>query len=264
MPPWVPNADAPAPEAPPQTDQINTPAMSPVVLPTVGSVPLASSQRFAGARRSLGAFARGGGGSGGLQRSLGGYVRGYGGSGGATRRFGGTAQTAGTLYGVLSPSERSQTPLPGGGLDAAVLRGKSANEVMNAVVEAVRPIDGTQDAEACRIAIKDALSELLTRFPDAVLLELTEAQRVFAVERYVALDVFRRFMLDVGKTIQDKAPTAKAGLARLKEAKDYIRETVAAAFKKVGTAAGLTRQKVVALAKGALTETFTVFESYVK
>ena len=169
-----------------------------------------------------------------------------------------------TLYGALSPSERGQTTLPGGTLDAAVLSGRSANEVMDAVVEAVRPTDGTQDAEASRVAIKDALSELLTKFPDAVLLELTEAQRLFAVERYVALDVFRRFMLDVGKTIQDKAPTAKAGLARLKEAKDYIKETVAAAFKKVGASTGLTRQKVVALAKDALKETFAVFESYVK
>jgi hypothetical protein len=135
---------------------------------------------------------------------------------------------------------------------------------MDAVVEAVRPTDGTQDAEASRVAIKDALSELLTKFPDAVLLELTETQRLFVVERYVALDVFRRFMLDVGKTIQDKAPTAKAGLARLKEAKDYIKETVAAAFKKVGIPTGLTRQKVVAFAKDALKETFAVFESYVK
>ena len=266
VPPWVPDADAPAPspEAPPQPDQTTAPATPPAVPPAAGPGPLAPPQRFTGVRRSLGTFAKGGGGGGGLQRSLGGYVRGYGGSGRATRRFGGTAQTAGTLYGALSPSERGQTTLPGGALDAAVLSGRSANDVMDAVVEAVRPTDGTQDAEASRVAIKDALSELLTKFPDAVLLELTEAQRLFAVERYVALDVFRRFMLDVGKTIQDKAPTAKAGLARLKEAKDYIKETVAGAFKKVGTATGLTRQKMVALAKDALKETFAVFESYVK
>lgn len=59
-----------------------------------------------------------------MQKSLGRYVRGgYGGSGNATRRFGGTAQTAGTLYGALSPSERNQTSLPGGNLDVAVLSG---------------------------------------------------------------------------------------------------------------------------------------------
>jgi hypothetical protein len=200
-----------------------------------------------------------------MQKSLGRYVRsGYGGSGSATRRFGGTAQTAGVLYGALSPTERSQSSLPGGNLDGAVLSGRSANDVMDAVVEAVRPTDGTQDAEASRAAIKGALSELLTKFPDAALLELTEAQRMFAVERYVALDVFHRFWLDVGKTIQDKAPSVKAGLARLREVKDYIKETIAAAFKKVGGAAGLTRQKVTKLAKDALKETFTVFDSYAK
>ena len=198
-----------------------------------------------------------------MRTSLGRYVRGgYGGSGSATRRFGSTALAAGTLYGALSPSERSQISLPGGNLDAAVLSGRSANDVMDAVVEAVRPTDGTQDAEASRSAIKEALSELLTKFPDAALLELTEAQRMFAVERYVALDVFHRFWLDVGKTIQDKAPSVKAGLARLREVKDYIKETVAAAFKKAGGVTGLTRQKVTKLAKDALRETFTVFDSY--
>ena len=200
-----------------------------------------------------------------MQSSLGGYVRsGYGGASGATRRFGGTAQTAGVLYGALSPTERTQSSLPGGNLDAAVLSGRSANDVMDAVVEAVRPTDGTQDAEASRAAIKGALSELLTKFPDAVLLELTDAQRMFAVERFVALDVYHRFWLDVGKTIQDKAPTIKAGLARLKEIKDYIKETVSAAFKKVGGTAVLTRQKVTKLAHDALKETFTVFDSYAK
>jgi hypothetical protein len=38
--------------------------------------------------------------------------------------------------------------------------------------------------------------------------------------------VYRRFRLDVGKTIQDKALSVQAGLARLKEVKDYIKETV--------------------------------------
>jgi hypothetical protein len=95
--------------------------------------------------------------------------------------------------------------------------GRTADDIMNAVVEAVRPVDGTQDAEASRTAIKGCLSEVLERFPDANLLELSDAERTFAIERYVALDVFQRFALDLGKVIQDKAPTASAALGRLKE-----------------------------------------------
>ncbi len=133
---------------------------------------------------------------------------------------------------------------------------------MNAVVDAVRPVDGTQDAEAGRYAIKEALSDLLTQFPDAQLLDLTEDQRLFTVERFLALDVFRRFELDVGMAIQRNASTLSEALARLKEVKDYIKETVAAALKKVGKPASLTARAVAKLADSVLRETFTVFESY--
>ena len=81
-----------------------------------------------------------------MRRGLGGYVqKGYGGSGGTAKRFGGSAQTAGTLYGALSPDIRAQAALPGGQVDATVLEGRTADAVMNAVVDAVRPVDGTQE-----------------------------------------------------------------------------------------------------------------------
>ena len=134
---------------------------------------------------------------------------------------------------------------------------------MDAVVEAVRPADGTQDAEASRAAIKDALSELLTIFPDADLLNLNDGQRGFAIERFVAIDVYRRVQLDLGKTIQEKAPTATVGLARLKEVKDYIKEAVSASFRKLrGAGRALTKGRVNEVVRAALSETFEVFEAY--
>jgi hypothetical protein len=136
---------------------------------------------------------------------------------------------------------------------------------MDAVVEAVRPADGTQDAEAARAAIKDALSELLTMFPDADLLNLSEDQRGFAIEHFVAIDVFRRFHLDLGKTIQDKSPTATVALERLKEAKNYIKETIAAAFRKLRAAGSrLTTGHVNEFVRSALSEAFQVFEGYAR
>jgi hypothetical protein len=137
-------------------------------------------------RRALGDFARSGDGRD-MPRSLGHYVRtGYGGSATATRRFGGTAATAGALGG-------------GSPLDPALLASRNAQEMMDAVVEAVRPLDGTQDAEAERAAIRDALSELLTWFPDVDPLNLDAEQRAFVIERFTAIDVFRRFELDVAR-----------------------------------------------------------------
>jgi hypothetical protein len=134
---------------------------------------------------------------------------------------------------------------------------------MDAIVEAVRPADGTQDAEASRAAIKDALSELLTMFPEADLLNLTEDQRETTIERFVAIDVYRRAILDIGKAIQVKAPTAAVGLARLKEVKEYIKQTVAASFRKLRDAGHrVTTGRVNQVVRAALEETFQVFEEY--
>jgi len=287
VPPWVPDLVPSQPPLPPNPtpdggavpadgggqdsgqapgqNQTASPQAASAAPPAPGPSPMAPGARFAGARRSLGRFA-GSGESSDMRRGIRHYVRsGYGGGGTAVKRFGGTASTAGTLYGVLSGVAGGRAPSAGSPLDPVLLAGRSAREIMDAVVEAVRPVDGTQDAEAGRAAIKDALSDLLTMFPQADLLNLSDDQRVFAIERFVAIDVYRRFQLDLGKTIQDKASTATVALARLKEVKNYIKETVAAAFRKLRTAGSrVTTGRVNEFVRAALSETFQVFEGYVQ
>ena len=226
--------------------------------------PIAPARRFSPARRNLGDFARTGA-SYRMYRGLGHYVRkGYGGARIATQRMAGTARTASILYGVISATSAGQ-PVPGSILDPILLEGKSAYEIMDAVVEAVRPVDGTQDAEAGQNAIREALSELLNQFPEANILDLSEDQRIFAIEHYVALDIFNRFNLDLGKTLQDKAPTASAALSRLKEVRDYIKETVSAQFRDLYTVGErLDARRISDLAEQALHDTFAVFEEYVQ
>ncbi len=265
VPPWTPDpstgeasgngaegGDAPADDG----------AAAPQVPPPVPA-PLAPPARFLGARRALGEFAKSGD-SGDMRRSMGHYVRtGYGGSATATRRFGSTAATAGALGGALARVAAGQPAEPGSPLDPALLAGRNVQDVMNAVVEAVRPVDGTQDAEAERAAIRDALTELLTRFPDADLLNLDPEQRAFAIERFTAIDVFRRFELDVGKTIVEKAPSAVTALSRLKEVRDYVKQSVAAAFRKLRDAGrSITSGRISQVVRDALRETFEVFEGY--
>lgn len=227
-----------------------------------GPPPIAPPRRFGGARLNLSRFASSGDRRE-MRRALRHYVRkGYGGAGTATRRMAGTARTAGDLYGALSTLARGDAA-PGSVLDPALLAGKSAQDVMDAVVEAVRPVDGTLDSEASREAIKYALSELFTRFPDAILLVLTEEQRNFVIERYVARDVYARVVLDLGKTMLEKAPTPRDALARLKEVYDYVRETISAAFRRIRDAGQQMRaDRISQIAQAAVQETFTVFADY--
>lgn len=263
VPPWVPDppADAAAAagtaEAEGGTDTSAATAATALVASSI-----APAGRFGGARRSFGAYANSGSGTD-MRRGLGHYVRsGYGGAPTASRRLAGTARNAAKLYNALLGAP-SVTPSERVVLNVEELAGRSASEIMDRVVEAVAPIDGTLDAEASRYAIKEALSDVLVQFPDANLLDLSEEQRIFAIERYVALDVFRRFVLDVGKTIQNKAPNVKAALSRLKEVKDYIKQVVAAAFRRArekGQAlnSGQSRRVV----QGALSDALQVFDHY--
>lgn len=274
IPPWVPPVPPNPPQNPDQAEPTTDagqdgpspapPDQSPAqqaIQPQ--SSPIAPARRFVGARLKLGKFGREGDRRY-MQRGLKDYVRkGYGGRATAVRRFGGTAETAGTLYGTLSSSAGGQAQASGSALEPALLAGRSAREVMDAIIEAVRPADGTQDAEGSRAAIKDALSELLTIFPDADLLNLTEDQRGIVIERFVALDINQRVILDIGNAIQAKALTATVGLSRLKEVKEYIKQTVAAAFRKLHSGGHrVTTGRVNEVVRAALEETFQVFEEY--
>lgn len=257
VPPWV--ADVPEDGiAPGDGDQATPPNAS--ALPP-GPPPIAPPGRFRGARRSLGSYGRTGNRRE-MRRGLGHYVRtGYGGAGTTTRRFAGTARTAGALDAALAGAAAGQPAAPRNPLDPVLFQGRSAEEVMNAIVEAVRPVDGTQDAESERVAIRDSLSELLTRFPEVDLLNLNIEQRAFVIERFTAVDVYNRFHLDVGKAIVESAPTAATALSRLRQVKDYVNETVAASFRRLrGAGRALTAGRVSQLVRDALAETFQVFE----
>ena len=225
--------------------------------------PIAPPSRFGGARRNMGGYARTGDSSS-MKKGLGQYIRkGYGGSATATRRLASTAITAQSLFSALSTGDNNNYSSEGGALDPSALSGKTAYEVMDIIVEAVAPVDGTQDTEASRESIKDALADLLNAHPDANLNDLSAEQKELAIERFVSGDVFRRIDLDLGKCIREKAPNTSSALGRLKEIKDYVRETVSSAFrslKEIGHV--ITNNTVVGIVQNSIKETCEVFEGY--
>lgn len=255
VPPWAPDPVPPggSPEtSPPEpTSDASPPA----------NTPIAPAGRFGPARMSLGRYAKSGS-QDDMRRGLGHYARkGVGGGGTAARRMGATARTGGALYGALSALATGQSNALGPGEDSARLQGRSVDQIITAIIERVRPVDGTQDAEAARDALQGALSsELLEQYPDADLLDLSEEQRLFIVERYTALDVFNHLALNIGKAIQSKAPSAAVGLARLRELKNYVKQTIAACFREARRAGqALAPRTVAGIVRQAIQQTFDVF-----
>lgn len=253
VPPWVP--DAPTDDAANQ-DQDQPPSDQ-------GQGPIAPVGRFFGTRLNLGRFASSGNRDD-LRRGVGHYIKtGYGGSGTATKRFGGTARSAARLFGALSPAAPGERNAERDALEAAAQDGRSTADLVTALVEVVRPVDGTQDAEASRRSINDAFAELLQRHPDADLLALTAEQRELVIERFIAFDVYHRFCLDVAASIREKAPTPSVALARLREVKDYIREHIADAFRRLRERGQrLVSGRVATFVSQALRDAFDVFQAY--
>lgn len=273
VPPWVddppaqPNQSQPgapvqpapggpghAPQQPPAAPQ--QPQVPPQQPPTPSQ-----PGRWRGARTSLGKFAGGGDGRDKhLKRGLGHYSRsGMGGSRNAARRMGGSAKAASVLHGALT-SLASGQPLPQElGIDLQTLAGRTPVELADILVDAIRPIDGTQDAEVTRDSVARALSDILAQHNDLTNLTTEQVDQVTAST--LGYDVAHRIELDVGKAVIDKAPTKGEGLERLQEMKDYIREVVAAEY-----AAERARGSVVGhssierISREAIQQTFEVFE----
>jgi hypothetical protein len=174
-----------------------------------------------------------------------------------------TASTAGALYGLLDAFRSGQIP-PNVALDPATLAGQPARTILDAIADAIRPIDGTQDTEASRQAMDRALADLLGAFPTADLLALTVTEIDLMVELFVAHDLCLRIDLDVGRTIQARAPDPATAVRRLEDMKDYVVASVRAAFAARGNRRQrLDRTHASQLVAEVLRDTLSIFEEYI-
>lgn len=237
-----------------------------LVPPWVGPSPgPAQAARFGSARTNLGSFAQTGSADA-LKRGLGHYAqRGLGGAGGGTARFSRTAQLAGGFADVLQ-ALRDGAPVPAEiPLDPADLAGKSQQEIADAIIDAVAPADGSQDAEASRDSAARAFGEVLAQDPNADMAALTVEQVEFFFERFLANDLVARIQLDVGSAVLEKAPDAVTGMNRLQQMQDFVRQQFAMSVRDLRVAGQrLTQGTGTALARAAISATLQVFEGWVE
>jgi hypothetical protein len=250
-----------APEEGKEDGRPDQPKQAPSAAPAVVS----QSGRFRGARRSLGRFAASGSRKD-LESGLGHYVRsGLGGATQGARRMGGTARVAGRLFGGLEGFRARETRPSELGLDRAALTGKPAREVGDRIIDAVCPVDGSQDTEARRDSLSRSISEVAEQFADLDMTALTPEQIDLLIERFVAYDVCHRIELDVGKAIFEKAPDYAAAVKRIEDMRQYVREKISASFRaRVKRGQRLTRSATATLTARVIQDTMMVFEDYIR
>lgn len=266
VPPWVDDVGndlSPAPDGDndetqdqgePSDPQEQTAAPQPAVAPRA---------RFRAARMNLGSFSRDGS-TDALKRGLGHYSRtGLGGARHATNRMARTARNSGILYGALNALAGRGSAPSELRVDLAQLRGRPAQEIVDHLAEAISPSDGSQDAEANRESISEALRELIASSPDIDLSKLTEDQIVAVIESYISYDIVHRVELDVGKAVFAKTDPSTA-IRRLDQMFSYIRQCVSSALQKLNAfGKALTQTEASRISRGIIAETFNVFEEYI-
>nr|VFJ63720.1 MAG: hypothetical protein BECKDK2373C_GA0170839_11115 [Candidatus Kentron sp. DK] len=278
VPPWVPNIESePGATGPDQESGGDQGEQSPANQDIAGNQEelspdktqppptMAKPMRFIGATKSLGNHA-GTGDSKSLKRGLKHYSRsGLGGSRKAAARMARTARNAGALYGALHAlGGRGEAP-PDLEIDLKSLSGRPAREITDRLAEAISPNDGSQDSDANRESISQALTELISANPDVDLSALGDEQIASVVESYICNDISHRVELDVGKSIFDKAPNPATAQQRLDEMHSYIRQCVAAAFEdKGGLNPNLSQYDVARTSRDIIQRTFEVFEEYIQ
>jgi len=179
--------------------------------------------------------------------------------------MGRTTAAAGGFADVLS-ALRDGSPLPSNiSLDPATLTGKSQQEIADAIIDAVTPTDGTQDAESSRDSAARAFAELLEINPSVDLTALPQDMVELFFERFLANDLIARIQLDVGKTVLDRAPDPATAVQRLETMQSFVKQEfnrVVQALKNAGQR--LQQGNGKALGDAALKATLDIFEGWLR
>lgn len=225
---------------------------------------LAQNARFGTARRFLSEFGSSGDRDS-LRQGLGHYARrGLGGAGNARKRLQKTSQTAGRLVRAfeslqsgeaIETKDREITP--------SSLEGKSIREIGDLIIEAIRPNDGTQDSDANRESLNNALAETAEEFVEFDFVNVEPDQINFLVERYIVHDICQRIDLDVGQSVIQKAGHVE-GNQRLSEMLSFVQEVVRTEFESVVSGGlKLTGSSTQRIAQKVIEATFKTFEGYI-
>ncbi|MFJ5536337.1 hypothetical protein [Vreelandella titanicae] len=150
--------------------------------------------RLAGARKSFGEYAKGGGDSSKLRSSLRKYAKGSGGGSGTSRRLA-SGISAGT--GLLRMMSGDSVTINNTTLSLSALNGLTKDQVIDRITEHLTPRNG--DADAVRIALDYALAEALPDEQDFNVDAITEDVMHEALSCYLTDLIFQDIVTGMGK-----------------------------------------------------------------
>lgn len=218
----------------------------------------ASPNRLAGARRSFGEYASGGGDSSNLRGSLRKYAAGAGGGSGTSRRLA-SGITAGT--GLLRMMSGDSVTINSSKLSLSELNGLTTDQAIDRITEHLTPENG--DADAVRIALDYALAEAL---PDEEKFStdlITQDVMHEILSSYLTDLIFQDIVTGMGRAWFHTEHASKHHRME-EELRELVKVVTQEQVEKLThrNAGNITKDNVTQLQIDAITQTVEVWESY--
>jgi len=214
--------------------------------------------RLAGARRSFGEYASGGGGSSNLRSSLRKYAKGSGGGTGTSRRLA-SGISAGT--GLLRMMSGDSVTVDNNTLSLSELNGLTKDQAIDRISEHLTPENG--DADAVRIALDYALAEALPDDEDFNANEITQDVMHEALSCYLTDLIFQDIVTGMGRAWFYTEHATKHHRME-EELRELVKVVTQEQVEKIthGKASNITKDNITQLQIETIAKTVEVWESY--
>jgi len=171
-----------------------------------------------------------------------------------------SAYVSGGIYSAFSSLSNSGQYA---GLSRESLAGKSAEEACGLLVNAICSSDGSLDSDLARDAFFGSLSEYMDVNPDCDLSSLGQDDIFLIIEGFLSESIYQRVRVDLGERIISAAPSLAAGMDRLREVREFVREQLSSVMRQQASLMStVTSTAVVALARETIKLTAEIFEGY--
>lgn len=218
----------------------------------------ARPNRLAGARRSFGKYASGGGSSSNLKSSLRKYAKGSGGGSGTSRRLA-SGISAGT--GLLRMMSGDSVTTNNNTLSLSELNGLTTDQAIDRITEHLTPENG--DADAVRIALDYALAEALPDEADFNTEVITNDVMHEALSCYLTDLIFQDIVTGMGRAWFHTEHASKHHRME-EELRELVKVVTQEQVEKLthGNTSNITKDNITQLQIDAITQSVDVWENY--
>lgn len=239
-----------------QSPQQTEPAKQPLGIAPPG--------RFGNARRYLGEYVKTGD-RGSLRKALGNYSRkGMGGASNVANRMRASTSAGAGLFNFLQGIRDSSDTKVRDWVNQLSAKNLSAYEIADEIINQIVSTGGSPEEESCKDSMNQAISELLTIYPDVDLLAMGNDSIWTVMELFIANEAFNRLNFDIGQLFESAKYSPREAVYRMNDMREYLKSEISAQIQDLRTdISNPTTEELNKLLQSALTRTFEIFEEEV-